>query len=605
MGADDPLQELGFTANGEAAISTSRSPRPISRIAENVTVITAEQIALLNAHTLADVLQTVPGIFIDKARTPGTIAGFYVQGATQNHVQLLIDGVPQSELSGNFTDPGSIPAHYIERIEIIKGAASAAWGPALGGVISVITKSPDAERSFGGAGLASYGERGTSDLQLEASGAMERFGYYLSASSLHSRGLLPNNGVNNNDFFAKFSYDLPSRGVVTLGLDYRPTDRGTTLSPPDFYNYQEKIYNDYFSGYLNFSQPLAEKLTFDLLLREWRQRFGNDQLDYAGQNYYLLNRLEQSVRGGTAKLSWGDSLRSVVAGAEYEHAEVDNNFRLTTAADGSAVPVADLSLPMQQNKSMDRFGLFSNGAWTIGAVTILPGIRYDHVDVSNDYFSYTLGATWQLTDKTVLRGYAARAYSLPYVLYTSAVQKVWTLQTGLESSDLPYLWLKGTLFYNIIDDQQLDFSTALGGVINAREKRQGFELEARTVPLYGFTISGGYTYTDDRDRETNERYHNYPANLAKLALQFSDKSLGFKGILTGNYAWLRLGEGWDGHSSAIITDISLTQKLCPNKEMSPEIFFSGHNLFNGSQYQLNTYDNNARRWVEGGVRFSF
>ena len=36
---------------------------------------------------------------------------------------------------------GAVPVQNIEKIEIIKGPASSAWGSALGGVINVITKS--------------------------------------------------------------------------------------------------------------------------------------------------------------------------------------------------------------------------------------------------------------------------------------------------------------------------------------------------------------------------------------------------------------------------------------------------------------------------------
>jgi vitamin B12 transporter len=592
----DQLLPLGLDAAEETVAVTARSPRPVSRIAENVTVVTAEQIALLNAHTLADVLQTVPGIFIDRTRTPGAIASFFVQGAPNNHVQLLIDGVQQSELVNNQTDPGSIPAHYIERVEIIKGAASAVWGPALGGVINVITKSPDRERSFGGGGLASYGERGTSDLQLETSGTLQRLGYYLSGSALHSRGLLPNNAINNNDLFTKLTYDLPGKGVITAGLDFRFTNRGTTLSPPDFYDYQERIGVDYFTGYLNLSYPLAEKLTLDLLAREWRQRFRNTERDFSGENIHLISNSEQKTYGGTAKLIWGDAHRNLTGGVEYEHSDIDVDARFAP----------DVDTPAPKSKSMDRYGLFANGAYTFGAFTILPGIRYDRVDISSDYLSYTLGATYQLTDKTTFRTYAARAYSLPYVLLAEGIQKVWTVQTGLESGSIPYLWLKGTFFYNIIDDQHIDFSAdPAGEVVLAKEKRQGFELEARTVPWRGFSLSSGYTYTDDRDRDTGEKLHNYPENLAKLGLNYNDKSLGLKGALTGNYVWLNLASDFDGHTKPIIWDISLTQKLLPGKELSPEIFFSGHNLFNGSQYSLKTFDNNARRWLEGGVRFRF
>ena len=111
----DSLFPLGLDST-EQTITTSRTPRPVSRIAENVTVITAEQIALLNAHTLADVLQTVPGFQLFATRTPGSFVGFNLQGAPSSHVQLLIDGVPQNDLTNNTADIGAIPAFFIERI---------------------------------------------------------------------------------------------------------------------------------------------------------------------------------------------------------------------------------------------------------------------------------------------------------------------------------------------------------------------------------------------------------------------------------------------------------------------------------------------------------
>jgi vitamin B12 transporter len=599
----EELLPLGLDAATETA-HAARLPRPTSRIAENVTVITSEQIALLNAHTLADVLQTVPGFQLNQYRTPGSSASFHLQAAPGNHVQLLLDGVPQNELSNSYSDPGSIPAQVIDRIEIIKGAASAAWGPALGGVINVVTKSPDTERKFGGAGFASYGERRTGDLYLETGGTLKRFGYYLAGGSLHSRGLAPNNGVNNNTIFGKFSYDLPGKGLVTVGANYRAIDHGTTASPPEFYDYREKIGNDYFSGFISVTYPLADRLVFDLLLREKDQRLDSKILDFAGLNYQVIARDKQKMRGGSARLTWGDALRNIVGGVEYEKAQIDLSDRWPPGF-WPPVPESQLDPPAVQSRKMDRYGVFVNGAYTIGALTILPGLRYDRVTVTDDYFSYTLGATYQLTKKTTLRGYAARAYSLPYALITDAVQKVWTAQAGFETGDIPYLWLKGTFFYNHVEDQVLDFSTIPTGVTVTREKRQGFEVEAKSSPLYGFALGGGYTYTDYRDRDTGERYNDIPANQLKLALHYDNNDLGLKGIVTGNYIWWRLGEGWDGHSNPIVWDISLTQKLLPGHELSPEVFISGHNLFNGSQYMLKTYDNNPRRWFEGGVRFRF
>jgi vitamin B12 transporter len=53
------------------AVSATRSLKPISRVAKNMTVITAEDIERMNAHTLDEVLNTLIGIQIVGPRTPG------------------------------------------------------------------------------------------------------------------------------------------------------------------------------------------------------------------------------------------------------------------------------------------------------------------------------------------------------------------------------------------------------------------------------------------------------------------------------------------------------------------------------------------------------
>ena len=49
---------------------------------------------------------------------------------------------------------------------------------------------------------------------------------------------------------------------------------------------------------------------------------------------------------------------------------------------------------------------------------------------------------------------------------------------------------------------------------------------------------------------------------------------------------------------------ALLAQLQPGKELSPELFFSARNLFNGERYWDYWYKN-AGRWLEGGVRFRF
>ncbi|HTZ18664.1 MAG TPA: TonB-dependent receptor plug domain-containing protein, partial [Dissulfurispiraceae bacterium] len=115
-------------------VSSTRSIKSISRVAENMTVITAQDIERMNAHTLADVLNTVNGVQVQfSSTTPGSHASASIQGSDERHVTIFIDGVVQNNLSSNRADMGLIPVQNIEKIEIVKGPASSVWGSALGG----------------------------------------------------------------------------------------------------------------------------------------------------------------------------------------------------------------------------------------------------------------------------------------------------------------------------------------------------------------------------------------------------------------------------------------------------------------------------------------
>ncbi|NVO00358.1 MAG: TonB-dependent receptor plug domain-containing protein [Geobacteraceae bacterium] len=589
----DELFQFFTPESTETASVASKSPMPVSRIAANVTVITAEKIAILNAHTLADILRTVPGFNISFNRTPGGYTDFSLQGAMLTSVKLLVDGVPQNDVTGLASFIELIPAHNIERVEIIKGVASAQWGSALSGIINVITKSPKNTPLPEGAIFASYGKKDTYDLQADAGGTIGRLGYYLSGGTLQSRGLLPNSPVNTKNFFSKFTYELPVNGTATAAFNMVKSNTGTTISPPDYYDYQEKFSFDQLSGYLKLAKPLTESINLEVSASRFDQKTVRTEYDFSGQNLHLHGIGSTLTNLISTALNYAGMNSTLSLSGEYEHAAGKSDYIVYDA-------------PLNNKKSYDRYGLSANGSYTIGNLTILPGLRYDRVNISDSNISTMLGATYQITDKTTLRAYIAKGYGLPYAIFTDSLQKAKTAQVGFETTAINYLWLKGTGFYNIIDGQSIDFSTDPNGIyVFTREKIQGVEVEARTTPLYGFSLSSGYTHTDYRDRDTNVRYHTYPANLLKLALHYNNSSIGLKGVLTSNYVWMRLDEGWDGHSSPLVTDVTVTQKLFPTKELSPEVFFSAHNIFNGAQYTLNTYDNNAKRWVEGGVRFKF
>jgi len=248
-------------------ISATRSLMSITRVAENVTVITAEDIELMNAHTVADVLNTVTGVQVELRGGPGSAVGYSVQGSEFRHVAVFLDGISITNLSDNVAHLGFIPVQFIERIEIIKGPASSTWGSSLGGVINIITKPAAGIKTLNGTFSASYGEENTGDFRFEAHGKKDRFGYYLYAGRLQSdglNGLRPNNDISENSLFTKLKYDVSKNTDVQLTVLYNKD----SLGQGEFGEYDFADFNktENFISSLSFNTSLSKEIDFSILL---------------------------------------------------------------------------------------------------------------------------------------------------------------------------------------------------------------------------------------------------------------------------------------------------------------------------------------------------
>lgn len=118
-----------------------------------MSVITAEEIALMGANNLFDVFDRVPGLHMlhSPAINRLTIRGGDPNQST-SRVLYLIDGKPFRVPGGNlmfYQLFNSFPLSLISRIEIIRGPGSALYGTnAMEGVINIITRKDGAEGSL-------------------------------------------------------------------------------------------------------------------------------------------------------------------------------------------------------------------------------------------------------------------------------------------------------------------------------------------------------------------------------------------------------------------------------------------------------------------------
>jgi vitamin B12 transporter len=83
-------------------VSTTRSLKSIERVAENVEVVTKEDIELMNAHTVAEALYNVVGLNISAFVGPGNQGNINIQGSGAMRVALFIDGVPMATAANQF-----------------------------------------------------------------------------------------------------------------------------------------------------------------------------------------------------------------------------------------------------------------------------------------------------------------------------------------------------------------------------------------------------------------------------------------------------------------------------------------------------------------------
>lgn len=136
-------------------------------------VLTRADLDALPARTLTDALETVPGlIFVEQdgsGRLPIAIARGFFGGGETSYVLLTIDGVPANDGRTGLVEWSRIPLEDVERIEVLRGSASASYGDAaLGAVVNVVTRRPAPSEGVSTRGTASVSSWGGAGIHASA-----------------------------------------------------------------------------------------------------------------------------------------------------------------------------------------------------------------------------------------------------------------------------------------------------------------------------------------------------------------------------------------------------------------------------------------------------
>ena len=121
-------------------VTASREAQLTEEAPVSVSVATAEDLERRATIGIDEAIARVPGVEIQDGQIGIRGSSGYAKGLG-SRVLLLVDGVPVNEADRDGIDWDLLPVTEVERVEVVKGTASAMYGSsALGGVVNVITR---------------------------------------------------------------------------------------------------------------------------------------------------------------------------------------------------------------------------------------------------------------------------------------------------------------------------------------------------------------------------------------------------------------------------------------------------------------------------------
>ena len=386
----------------KVVITASRVPTTLAETTDSITVITRGQIERISAASGVALFRQVPGLQIDQLGGPGGLSSVYIRGSDPNHVLVLIDGVRVNDSTnsrGGGFDMSSIDPSIVDRIEVLRGAASAIYGAeAMGGVINIITRAVDTDGTYGVVG-AGVGGLGYHSLNARVSTGSPSTRVSVSASRLLDGSDAAGGRLALNHVDGGVNWTPDAR--LAFDLDARHTERQSSSFPDD-------------SGGIRLAKirMLEQKQSHDTS-GNGRARWDLDSvtLNLIAMRYEHVENIEspgvapgiRSKIGVPSAVSRTEFTRSslgtnvvwhlgggseLVIGAEHQR-ELGGNQTIYTFF-GQAIPV-------HFNLTRNTRSTFTELKWQLTLELLLrAGLRYDEVDGNGSHTSPSVGARYKL-----------------------------------------------------------------------------------------------------------------------------------------------------------------------------------------------------------------
>ncbi|MEW6077561.1 MAG: TonB-dependent receptor [Thermodesulfobacteriota bacterium] len=573
----------------DMVVTATRQETSRQDVAANITVIDRAAIERIPAATVGEVLQYIPGVSMEFAGGPGALATTRIQGSETRHVAVYVDGVPQNTLANPLTDLSSLTVENIERIEVYKGAASSAWGSSLGGVINIITRTPDPGKAIGAVARSSYGKADTTKNSVQISGSPDRFGYFLSATGNQSDGFEDHSAYDQTAFYGKFNYDLTDASRVNfVWSDDDLHNDAAYVSYPDFW---DDIDQDQSYQRLLFETRFSDRLGLSV---EGRHHYYDTHIeDVYADHREIYNDYDETTWGGSARLNWTPS----------EAHDLNLGF------DGDSGRFDWINYA--ETYSTRNWATYANDTFTRDQFTVNAGLRYDDNQDFGSAVSPAAGVVYRLlNDQALVRAQVARGFSAPPAAWVKDPvygtedldpETATNYQVGTEFRFCRILRLEINTFYADVEDL-IRYVPDTRKYENIDEvTRKGLESTLSAAFDFGLSLAVSASFTDVEDETTHKEVKDIPTDQYQVSALY-------------NWRWMThslLGKYMDYNSTfpetkdrKFVFDYLFKARLPQIRYLDQaEVFCAVYNLFDATT--IYRYDwPQPDRWAEAGIRLA-
>lgn len=599
---DDVADSLRYQKDeklDEVVVTASRTPRFHKDLPVLTQVIPQRQIQLIEPRSFNEILEyTLPGVEFGKHGGQDQLS---YRGFDASSLLFLIDGELITTGSSSSIDFDRINPDDIERIEIIRGAASALYGSnALAGVVNIITKSsrrPFYASALASANVATRGKESLFGQRYHANVAFNRAGFGSNTSLGFHR--IPGFSLRNEEGQAVNRLFDTDNIHIAQKLCYRPSEQVAIRGGVN-YNHRIQKKDEFLNNHFGALDATAGAVW--VINPESSLDFS-----YHYSNFRRDSILPKVIDGTHRRPVFNENLHHLRL--QY-NLDIEERHRLNF---GGEYINDKISSPRLASSSSPEAKLMHTGI-LYGQYSFEPyeqlALNYGgRLDMRNNFgvhYTNRLTARYRPISPLVLRATFAQGYRTPSMqeLYFYFDHMGMFFITGNEKLkpeksnmfllsaeySLAKISLNANAFYNFVKDRitLIDVSGNYqygNAPSDKRNKIFGFDFNLRATLPYGFSLSGSYAYTYDYYPLVSKNGEILYDNNQKPALATTTRPHSAVGMLawqrrfTDNYALsasfairflsgfksaVRVGDNdWKYHyyNAATIAKIGLSQRL--------------------------------------------